>query len=418
MKDINDGVLIDRLNLGGGYYYIGEVKDGAANGKGSIYNPDDSISRQGTFKDGELNGYGEIFVDGEKIYDGFFVNGERSGRGAQYAMGILQYEGDFLHDMRHGKGTQWWPMDHSRYEGDFKEDKRTGKGILYIDEKKRYEGDFLDGKFHGDGIFYDEHGNVARKGKFENNDIAYERAPLKGNKWVSISQEDGITFAESYKLIFNLPPQIEGIKDTLELYVRYTDNRSDKVSTLGIYSHFSSKGSAFVLGGHPAGLRRGKMTIKLNDGESITIDPIEVSTEIDKNGNVGVDETVAYPIEKDVLKKICDSDSISIQLTGDYKEWEQTLTGEDIICLLRASWNGIFNTNDYTAYLQSSPIVKKNKKAVIVNSCIWIGLGIITYFALEDAGEDGSILYALILVGIGIYGFIKKKTGIAKYFIK
>lgn len=418
MEEKNDGVLIDRLDFGAGYYYIGEVKDGKANGKGSCYNPDGSISRQGTFKDGELNGYGEIFVNGEKIYDGFFVNGERSGRGAQYAMGILQYEGDFLHDVRHGKGTQWWPMDHSRYEGDFKDDKRTGKGILYIDDKKRYEGDFLDGKFHGDGIFYDEHGNVARKGKFENNDIAYEGAPLKGNKWVSISQEDGKTFAESYKLTFNLPPQIEGIRDTLELYVRYTDNPSDKVSALGIYAHFTSKGSAFVLGGHTSGLSRGKMTIKLNNGESITADPIEVSTEIDKNGNVGVEETVAYPIEKEALKRICDSDSISIQLTGDYKNWNQTLTGEDLICLLRASWNGIFNTNDYAAYLQNSPIVKKNKKAVIVNSCIWIGLGIITYFAMEDAGEDGSIIYALILAGIGIYGFIKKKTGIAKYFIK
>lgn len=171
MESLNDGVLIDRIDLGGGYYYIGEVKDGVANGKGTCYNPEGAISRKGTFKNGELDGYGEIYVDGEKIYDGHFVNGERSGKGAQYAMGILQYEGDFLHDMRHGKGTQWWPLDHSRYEGDFKEDKRTGKGILFIDEKKRYEGDFVDGKFHGTGIFYDEYGNVARKGKFDNGDI-------------------------------------------------------------------------------------------------------------------------------------------------------------------------------------------------------------------------------------------------------
>ena len=160
------------------------------------------------------------------------------------------------------------------------------------------------------------------------------------------------------------------------------------------------------------------MTIKLNDGESVSIRPIEVSTEIDKNGNVGVEEIVAYPIEKEVLKRICDSYNISIQLTGDFKNWKQTLTGEDIICLLRASWNGIFNTSDYSSYLQNSPIVKKNKKAVIVNSCIWMALGLIMYFSMEDAGEGGSILWALIFAGIGVYSYIKGKTGIAKFFIK
>lgn len=37
---------------------------------------------------------------------------------------------------------------------------------------------------------------------------------------------------------------------------------------------------------------------------------------------------------------------------------------------------------------------------------------------MEDAGEGGSILWALIFAGIGVYSFIKGKTGIAKFFIK
>ena len=161
------------------------------------------------------------------------------------------------------------------------------------------------------------------------------------------------------------------------------------------------------------------MTIKMNGGDCMTIKPIELSTEIDKNGNIGVEETVVYHIEKELLKRVCDSENVSIQLTGDFDNWSQVLSGEQLTCLLRASWNGIFDENEYSTYIQNSSIAKKNKRAVIVNSCIWFGLGIITYLACEDAGEyNKGIIYALLLAGVGLYCLLKGKPGIAKHFFK
>lgn len=334
MADIQENVSTGRLDWGGGFTYTGEIRDG------------------------EANGYGEIYYEGEKIYEGHLVNNERSGKGVQYAMGILQYEGDFLHDKRHGKGTQWWPLDHSKYVGDFKEGERTGKGILYIDEIKRYEGDFVNGKFHGNGVYYDEYGDVSYQGKFENNGIAYDLAPMNGNKWVSVFSVDGKRIAESYKLTFSLQPHTQDLKDEVELYLRLVDDPTEKVSALGISAHFTSKGkNAFILGGFPAGLRDGKMTVQLKGGERITLNPSDISHDMNVNDG-SIDENVVYNLDKDTLQTLCDGEIISINLTGSSR-WSQKLVGEEITFLLRAFWNGTYNNSDYVNYLQLSPAAPK-----------------------------------------------------------
>ena len=310
MADIQENVSTGRLDWDGGFTYIGEIRGGVA------------------------NGHGEIYYEGEKIYEGNFVNNERSGKGAQYAMGILQYEGDFQHDKRHGKG------------------------ILYIDEKKRYEGDFVNGKFHGKGVYYDEYGNISYQGKFENNSIAYDLAPMNGNKWVSVSSVDGERIAESYKLTFSLPPSIQDLKDDVELYLRLVDKASEKVSALSISAHFTSKGkNAFILGGSPADLRFGKMTVQLKGEESVTLNPLDISHDMNVNDG-SIDEEVVYKLDKDTLKTLCDGEIISIKLTGR-THWSQKLVGEEITFLLRAFWNGTYNSSDYVTYLQQSPAAPK-----------------------------------------------------------
>jgi len=359
MSDIDSNITNGRLDFGEGYYYIGEIKDGEPNGKGAYYSPVDSLSREGTFKDGELNGYGVTYVKGEKIHEGYYVDGERSGKGIMYALGEKMYEGDFLHDKRNGKGTQWWPLDKSKYVGDYIDDKRTGKGVLYIDEIKRYEGDFVDGQFHGNGTYYDENGNVAYSGPFVNGSIPFEASQMKGNKWVSITSEGRKTVAESYKLLFNLPPHNQDLKDTLELYLRYVENSSEKISALGIYAHFTSKGkNALILGGFPAELREGTMTVNLKGNKTIKLSPLDISHEM-STVDTSIDEVVCYSLEKDVLKSICDGEIVSIELTG-WKYWNsQKLIGEEIRFLLRAFWNGTYNDNEYASYLQKSSAAPK-----------------------------------------------------------
>lgn len=415
-----NGGTTGRLDYGGGYYYIGEIKDGMANGEGTTYNPDGKISEEGTFKDDKLDGFGTIYVDGNKFYEGEFVNGERSGKGKEYVLGKLQYEGDYSHDKRNGVGTEWLPVDNSMsmYVGEYKDDKRTGKGTLYYDGVKMYEGDFVDGQFHGNGTIYGETGNVLYSGVFEHNKLPeetyplkgnMETYPLKGNKWVSITSSNGATYAESYKLTFNLPPHIKGIKDTLELFVRHITNPAKQVSFLAIYARFVSKGTAFVLGGGPVFLDDGKMTIRINAKKDITIKPVKVAM----NVGVATEETVAYPLEKDEFREICDADNLEIELTAGsvYEDWRQKLTGDNILFLMRASWNGIINENDYLNELQHSPATS-NIKIVILNAALEVIFGILCLVAWD------SVFLFILFIGVGLYDLIKKNTGIFKYFIK
>ena len=327
---------------------------------GASYTPEGTLREEGRYVDGELDGYGTTYVNGEKFYEGFFEKGEWNGFGTLYSFGQKAYEGVFLNGKRHGYGTQWWPLDNSMYTGDFNEDKRTGKGELYINNVKRYEGDFVDGKFHGNGTLYNESGNKIYSGEFIDGSFPYESAPMKGNKWVSVTFEKGRTVAESYKLTFNLPPHSDNLKENLELSVRCIDDPSTRVSALGIYAHFTSKGkNAFILGGYPAELRYGTLTVRFNGQDDIILKPVDVSNEMNPD-DTSIDEVVAYDMDKDTMKRICDGSDISMTLTGmSDREW--TLTGPEIKYLMRASWNGIFNGNDYTSYLQQSPSSPKIK---------------------------------------------------------
>ena len=113
-----------------------------------------------------------------------------------------------------------------------------------------------------------------------------------------------------------------------------------------------------ILGGFPAELREGKMIVKLKGNKTINLSPMDISHEMSRV-DTSIDEVVAYSLEKDALKSICDGEIESIELTG-WKHWDsQKLIGEEIMFLLRAFWNGTFNENDFTDYLQRSPAAPK-----------------------------------------------------------
>ena len=345
----------DRLDLGGGYYYIGESKDGKPEGKGVVYDRDNVIRQEGTYKNGELNGFGIAYVDGQKFYEGDFVNGESNGKGKQYAFGEVAYEGDFSQGKRHGKGTLLNSLDHSKYVGDFRNDTMEGKGVLYIDNKKRFEGEFKDGKFHGNGIYYDENGGVAFSGRFENGSIAYETAPLKGNKWVTITYENGAYFADSYELIFNLTPQTPDLIDTLKLKIHLIDAPAKKASMLGINASFSSRGKNSS--GSPVDLRDGKMTVTFEDGGKEVLTAMDVS-HTKNSGDGSIAEEVNYVMSKETFKRVCDGMITRIELKGG-TGWSHNLIGEELTFLMRASWNGIYNNNDFVSYLSQSSAAPK-----------------------------------------------------------
>ncbi len=57
--------------------YSGDLKDGAANGEGTQYNEDGSVSYEGHWKRGEYDGEGTLYnSEGEEIYSGKWDNGD------------------------------------------------------------------------------------------------------------------------------------------------------------------------------------------------------------------------------------------------------------------------------------------------------------------------------------------------------
>jgi hypothetical protein len=103
-------------------HYLGEVKDGKANGGGiGIWNTG-------------------------SIYKGEWKNNMRHGVGEfKWADGQV-YVGEFENDIRSGEGTYSWPSGE-KYVGEFENNRMNGQGILYDpDGNKKYEGKWKNDK--------------------------------------------------------------------------------------------------------------------------------------------------------------------------------------------------------------------------------------------------------------------------------
>jgi hypothetical protein len=145
---------------------------------------------EGSFKDGEYDGFGRETYEGGHTYQGNFKNGMKHGYGVQrYADGQV-YEGDFENDDWHGFGRRTHPDGIVYYEGSYQNGVETGEGVLrrvdgvtyrgtfvgrvfhgqgtmcYTDGTK-YVGEFDDGERHGNGIFYYADGDSSGRIRYE-----------------------------------------------------------------------------------------------------------------------------------------------------------------------------------------------------------------------------------------------------------
>ena len=90
-------------------YYVGEVRNKMANGKGvALYSTGSRY--QGSWKDNQRHGYGTFY----------WPDGER-------------YDGDYVNDRREGVGTYFWP-NGEKFAGGWKNDRRSGKGAFYSED--------------------------------------------------------------------------------------------------------------------------------------------------------------------------------------------------------------------------------------------------------------------------------------------
>ena len=82
--------------------------------------------------------------DDRLIFEGEYLNGERNGKGKEYYEGQLKYEGEYLKGKRHGKGKEYsYENGNLKFEGEYLNGEKNGKGKEYINEKVEYDGEYL-----------------------------------------------------------------------------------------------------------------------------------------------------------------------------------------------------------------------------------------------------------------------------------
>lgn len=108
--------------------YVGDVKDGYANGKGTLYNKEGTAVYVGEFVHNKYEGNGIEYYDSSKMkYSGQFSENMYEGRGKLYREnGSVEYEGEFSRDMKDGAGTLYDNGNNPIYKGNF-----TKNNIVY-----------------------------------------------------------------------------------------------------------------------------------------------------------------------------------------------------------------------------------------------------------------------------------------------
>jgi hypothetical protein len=83
----------------------------------------------GQVKNGKANGFGIALLDSGSRYEGQWKDGQRQGEGTFYWPDGEYYVGTYENDKRSGFGTYYWP-NGEKYAGEWKEDKRSGSGKI------------------------------------------------------------------------------------------------------------------------------------------------------------------------------------------------------------------------------------------------------------------------------------------------
>ncbi len=115
------GKLEFKTSRGNDVYYVGDVKDGKANGYGSGLFATGSIY-VGTWKDNRKHGTGRYTWKDGSVYDGEYVDDMRNGRGTYFFTTGEKYVGEWRNDKREGKGTLYSKNGEVLLDGMWKND--------------------------------------------------------------------------------------------------------------------------------------------------------------------------------------------------------------------------------------------------------------------------------------------------------
>ena len=137
----------------GNKIYEGEIdkKTEKRDGEGISYYPNGRKKYDGTWKQGELHGFGTFHMDNERntvAYKGMHLNNQRDGLGYVYNPdGDLVYAGMHSGGQYNGQGTLHHKGGYPRFEGSFENHRPHGLGTsFHLKGGKDYQGLWAEGK--------------------------------------------------------------------------------------------------------------------------------------------------------------------------------------------------------------------------------------------------------------------------------
>ena len=112
-------------------------------------------------------------------YVGQVKNGKANGYGVALLSTGSRYEGQWKDNMRHGQGTYYW-SDGQHYIGQYQNDKRNGEGTYYWPNGEKYAGHWEDDERDGKGTFYAQDGEIVAQGTWEDDKLEETAKVHKG----------------------------------------------------------------------------------------------------------------------------------------------------------------------------------------------------------------------------------------------
>ena len=102
-------------------------------------------------------------------YVGDVRDGKANGSGVALLSSGSRYQGEWRDNRRHGQGTFYWP-DGAYYEGAYVDGERDGQGTYHFPDGSMFVGDWEADLRNGQGIFYDKNGEVLARGEWEDDE--------------------------------------------------------------------------------------------------------------------------------------------------------------------------------------------------------------------------------------------------------
>ena len=123
--------------------------------------------------------YGEYLTfNNEKGTLVYYVGQVKNGKANGYGIALLEtgsrYEGEWKDNRRHGEGSFYWP-DGQYYVGQYRNDRRNGNGAYFWPNGEKYVGDWKNDRRNGEGKFFDGGDQLVAQGTWKGDKLVEER---------------------------------------------------------------------------------------------------------------------------------------------------------------------------------------------------------------------------------------------------